>query len=212
MVLLAAAALLGSAAIAYVIGYAFTAPRESFVRSRRGIWVLVVLGLTLLFLPPQLTALDASLSAVPGAAGMAPLADLAWPAAFSKGGYLAGWIVTSVAALLIGLRIWEAGTPGSRGGASRAYDASAASRASGLLPLADTLPDALDVLARAGLSERDVARVAADIREAGRRLADALPPSDGAVYSMVAAKVPTAIAGPVTGYLLEGAGRRGAKP
>jgi hypothetical protein len=62
--------------------------------------------------------------------------------------------------------------------------------------------------ARAGLSPKDVARSAADIRLAGSRLANSLPPSDGALYTMVVAKVPASIAASVTGYLLEGAGRR----
>jgi len=177
------------------------------VRSKRGVWVLVVLGLTLLFLPPQLTAMDA-ISGIAGAsASMLP--DLAWPAGISKGLYLSVWIVSSVGALLAGLRIWQAGTPAWRGGGGKAYDASAASRASSLLPMADTLPDALDVLARAGLTERDTSRAADDIRAAGRRLANALPPSDGALYTMVAARLPAAVASQVTGLLLEGAGRRG---
>jgi hypothetical protein len=204
--MLAIAAVLGSAAIAYLIGYAFIAPRDAFVRSKRGILVLVLGGMSLLFLPPQITGLGSAMGPMASSYGI----DFSWPAGINKGVYLALWAVTSIGAALMGMRIWKAGSSDCRGGSARAYDASAVSRVNGLLPLADTLPDAINVIARAGLAERDVSRAAADIREAGRRLANALPPSDGALYAMVAAKLPAAIAGHVTGCLLEGAGRRGA--
>lgn len=206
MGLLAIAALLGSAAMAYLIGYAFIAPRDAFVRTKRGVLVLVLGGMSLVLLPPQMTGLDSVLGSLASSFGT----DFSWPASIGKGAYLAIWAVTSVGAALVGMRIWKAGSSDWRGGSARAYDASAVSRVNGLLPLADTLPDAIDVIARAGLTERDAARAAADLREAGRRLANALPPSDGALYAMVAAKMPAAVAGYVTGCLLEGSGRRGA--
>ncbi|MBN1192162.1 MAG: hypothetical protein JXA36_00505 [Coriobacteriia bacterium] len=205
MIFVALAALAGSALMSYAIGYAFIAPRDAFVRSKRGVLLIVVGGLSLIFLPPQVTGLDAVGGTVAATYGLSGAFN--WPESLSKGAYLVVWGVTSIVALLAGMRIWAAGSPDWRAG-SRAYDASAASRVNSLLPLADTLPDALDVLARAGMSERDVGRAAGDIREAGRRLADALPPSDGALYAMAAAKMPAGLAGPVTGYLLEGAGRR----
>lgn len=206
MTMLAVASLLASAATAYAIGMAVIARHGTFLRTKRGIGLLVLLGLTFLLLPPQITLMDAE--GLSGG-GMGAIAGLEWPAAFSKSTYLIAWIATSLLALLAGMRIWKAGSEEWREG-SRTYDSSAASRVSGLLPLADSLPAALDVIARAGLSERDVPRAAGDIREAGRRLANALPPSDGAVYSMVAAKMAPAVAAQVTGLLLEGAGRRGA--
>lgn len=209
MALLAIAALLASAATAYLIGYAVVASRESFIRSKRGTWLLVALGVSLLLLPPQLTVVDvSSLASIGGVPGAPPVTGLGWPAAFGKGIYLALWGATSLLALLAGMRIWRAGTPEWRDVGSRAYDASPASRVTSLLPLADTLPDAIDVLVRAGVASRDAERSAADIREVGRRLTDALPPSDGALYMMVAAKLPASVAALVTGYLLEGAGRR----
>jgi hypothetical protein len=209
MALLAIAALLASAATAYLIGYAVVASRGSFIRSKRGTWLLVALGVSLLLLPPQLTVIDvSSIVSIAGAPGMPPVPALDWPAAFGKGVYLASWGVTSLLALLAGMRIWRAGTPGWRDVGFRAYDASPASRVTSLLPLANTLPDAIDVLVLAGIASRDAERSAVDIREVGRRLTDALPPSDGALYMMVATKLPAPVAALVTGYLLEGAGRR----
>ena len=205
MLLLAVFALIASAVTAYAIGATVVARRDSFLRSKRGILLLVVLGLSFLFLPPQLPALG-GLTSLAGAAG-SMLPDLSWPSAIGEGAYIVVWLLSSIAALLVGMRIWKAGTPDWREG-GKAFDASAGSRVAGLLPLADTLPAALEVLANAKLRERDVSGVSSDIRTAGRRLANALPPSDGALYQMVAAKVPGPSAAQITGLLLEGAGRR----
>lgn len=208
MTLLAIAALLGSAVSTYFIGAAFVAPRGSFLRTKTGIGLLVAIGISFVLLPPQLPTMDAMLTTL--GSGQPVLPGLEWPANFSSGLYIALWLGTSLVGLLVGLRIWQAGQPGYREGSSLS-DASGASRVSSLLPLADTLPKVLDVLAQARLTERDAPRVAGDVREAGRKLADALPPSDGALYTMVAAKMPPAVAAWVTGYLLEGAGRRGGR-
>lgn len=202
MLAIAIAALVASAGIAYLIGAAFIAPRESFWRTKSGVLALIVLGLSFVTLPPQLPLMDSLTSAL-GAAGSSFTGQLAWPNALPAGVYDAVWALTSLGAFLLGYRVWESKT-------AKAYDASAASRVSSLLPLADTLPDALDVLVRAGLGPKDVERSAGDIRRVGGRLANALPPSDGALYAMVAARVPASVAGAVTGYLLEGAGRRSA--
>ena len=209
MLLTAIAAVLGSAAMAFVIGYAFTAPRDSFLRSKRGILLLLIGGASLILLPPQIAALDAALGPLSGLLGSAGAA-LAWPEAISKGAYLGAWILTSLLAFLGGIRIWQLGTPEWRGGAGRAFDASAVSRVSSLLPLADKIEDALDTLRRAGLSLKDVPRIAPEVRTAGRRFADSLPPSDGAVYTLVARYLPADVAAQITGLRLEGAGRRGA--
>lgn len=203
MIGLAVAAMLASAGVAYAVGAAFVASRDSLLRSKRGVLWLFVLVVTFVPLPPQLTAMGAAADAVGGL-----LPGLAWPAGIDKAAYLVAWGVTSVAALLVGARIWRAGSTDWRPGAA-ASDASGASRINSLLPLADTLPDAIEVVARARVNEREAARAATSIREAGRRLANALPPSNGALYSMVAAELPPAVAALVTGFLLDGAGRRG---
>lgn len=209
MLFAAIAALIGSAACAYLIGYTFAAPRDAFVRTKRGMLLVIVVGLSVIPLPPQLPSLAGAVGSLGGAA--ASLGGLAWPESLSKGVYLALWALTSVAGFLVGIRIWQLGTPEWRGGAGRAVDSSAASRVTGLIPLADRIEDVLGVLSSSGLSARDVPRVAEALRIAGGRFANSLPPTDGEVYRLVSAHVPAAIAGPVTGLLLEGAGRRGSR-
>lgn len=206
MLALALLSLLGSAATTYLIGYAYAAPRASWLRSKRGILLIVVLALTFVPLPPQLLGLEKPMASL-GGYGI----TLAWPQVLPTGVYIALWLVTSVAALLAGVRIWQIGTPDWRSGANRAYDASPASRATSLLPMADTITDALDTLARAGVGPKDVATLAEAVRGTGRRFADSLPPSDGEVYRLVAGRLPAAVAASVTGLLLEGAGRRAAR-
>lgn len=207
---LALVALLGSAGMAYAIGYAFTAPHDAFLRSRRGVLLLIVAGISIIPLPPQLVGMGETLGPLGGMMGSTATA-LAWPAELGKGVYLAGWIVTTVLGFLGGIRIWQLGTPEWRGGADRAFDASAASRVCSLLPLADRVEQALDTLGRAGLTGKDMPRVAAAVREAGRRFSDSLPPSESEVYRLVSGRVPTAVAATITGLLLEGAGRRAAR-
>lgn len=209
MLVVAIAALLGSAVTCYAIGWAYSAPRDTFLRTKKGVWLLVILGASFVLLPPQLTAID---SLGPSATGSVPGLDvgavLAWPEGLGKGLYLALWVGTSVLALLGGVRIWQLGSPEWRSGAGRAYDASAVSRITGLLPLADSLAGALGVLAGAHPTPRDIERVAGEVRDLGRKYAAELPGKDGAVYQMVAGVLPAAVAANVTGLLLEGAGRR----
>lgn len=200
MTALAIAGLLGSVVSMFAVGAATIAPRTSFLRSKTGMLLLVMVVLSLVTIPPSLTMFDLSKE----------LPMLAWPANFSKGLYNGIWVVSSIVGLLVGMQIWRMGKPGYREG-SALSDASAVSRVSSLMPLADSLDKALDVLVQARLTERDVPRVAEDVRGVGRKLAASLPPSDGALYSMVAAKLPAPVAAAVTGYLLEGAGRRGAR-
>ncbi len=210
MLVLALMALLGSAGMAYAIGYAFSAPRDAFLRTRRGILLLIVAGIAIVPLPPQLIGLDEALGPLGGMMG-GGAAALAWPDGLGKGVYIGLWIVTTIVGFLGGIRIWQLGTPAWRAGANRALDASAASRARALLPLADRLDQALDALGRVGLTAKDIARIEAEVREVGRRFSDSLPPSEGEVYRLVASRVPAAIAGAVTGLLLEGSGRRAAR-
>ncbi|MHB1019223.1 MAG: hypothetical protein ACYC1R_03310 [Coriobacteriia bacterium] len=210
MLAVALIALLVSAATAYAIGYAFTAPRDSFLRSKRGVLLLIVVGISVIPLPPQLTSMGEALGPLGATLGGATSA-LVWPAGLGKGTYLGLWVGMTLLGFLGGIRIWQLGTPEWRGGASRAFDASAASRVCSLLPLADRVEQALDTLGRAGLAGKDMPRVAAAVREAGRRFADSLPPSDSEVYRLVASRVPASVAAPITGLLLEGAGRRAAR-
>ena len=211
MIAVIIAALLGSAVTCYAIGHAFSAPRGSFLKTKKGIWLLVALAGTFVLLPPQLTALD-SAQAPSLLSGSLPGVDassmLTWSAPIGKGAYLVLWVLSSVLALLAGMRIWQVGTPEWRSGAGRAGDSSPASRVISLIPLADRIEDALKTLGHAGLTARDVPRIAESIRATGARFASSLPPSDGEVYRLVAARVPGGIAGAVTGLLLEGAGRR----
>jgi len=204
---LAFIALLSSAGTAYAIGYAFTAPRDAFLRSKRGILLLVVAGISIVLLPPQLIGVDAAVGPL-GATLGSTVSALAWPVGLGKGVYLGLWVVTTLLGLLGGLRIWELGTREWRGGANRALDASAVSRACSLLPMADRIEEALDTLGHAGLASKDIPRIAVEVREVGRRFSDSLPPSDGEVYRLVSSRVPVAVAAAITGLLLEGAGRR----
>lgn len=204
MLIAAIAAVLGSAAIAYLIGYAFVAPRGSALRSRWAVRVLIFAAVTLMLLPPQLMLFGEAGGSIVEVLGPAA----AWPDGLGKGPYVAAWLVTTLLAALAGLRIWQAGTPEWRADARAGTDASPASRVHSLLPLADRIEDALDALARSGLAPRDLPRVAPDVREAGRRFGDSLPPTDGEVFRLVASRVPAALAGDLTGLLLEGAGRR----
>jgi len=210
MLFIAIAALVLSVAVMYAIGSAYAAPRDSFFRTKRGILLLFVLGASFVLLPPQLTGLDAAVGPMSAAltGGLGSTMTVTWPAGLGKGLYVALWVVTSVAGLLVGMRIWQLGTPDWRSGQTRAYDASPASRAACLLPMANTVTDALDTLARSGLGPKDIPHAAEAIRTAGRRFADSLPPADSELYRLVSGRVPAAIAASVTGLLLEGAGRR----
>ncbi|MHB1341283.1 MAG: hypothetical protein ACYC77_03975 [Coriobacteriia bacterium] len=209
MLAAAIAALVGSMGAAYLIGYVIVAPRDSYWREKRGMWTLVVLGLTFIPLPPQMTVVDVALGPMMGTTGLASSGAAAWPTAIGKQAYLVVWVVTSLVALLVGMRVWNAGKADWRGEPSRAFDSSAGARATSLLPMADTLDDSLDVLGRAGLVARDVPGIAADVRDVGRRFAASLPDKDGDVYALVSKRLSGELASTLTGLLLEGAGRRG---
>lgn len=207
MLAIAILAVLGSAAVGYLIGAVSRAPRDAFFRTKRGITVLILVGVSVIPLPPQLLGLDGALGPLGGTLGDTASA-LEWPVGLSKGVYVGVWIVLTVAAFLVGIRIWQVGTAEWRGGANHALDSSAASKMSALLPLADRIEDALDTIGQAGPTPRDISRAADSIRQAGRHFADSLPPSDGEVYRLVSGRVTAAVAGQITGLLLEGAGRR----
>jgi hypothetical protein len=173
------------------------------------VWLIVLLAFGVVLLPPQLMALDAAAGPMEGALG--PGVAFAWPDAIPKPAYFALWVATSLVGLAVGMRVWKIGTPEWRAGSAQLFDSSPASRVVSLLPLADSLEDAVDVLGRARLTVRDAPRVASEVRAAGRRFAAEVPARDGDVYRMVAEKMPSEVAALITGYLLEGAGRRKAR-
>ncbi|MDO8987474.1 MAG: hypothetical protein Q7V14_04540 [Coriobacteriia bacterium] len=208
MLTLAILSIILSAAASYAVGYAIIAPRDVFLRSKTGIWLLVMLALSFIPLPPQLTALD---STTPSLSSVAPGMNLSvtWPAALGKGPYLTLWVIASLLALLAGLRIWNAGKPGWRASsATAAYDTSKTGRVRAMLVMADTLEDSLDLLKRMEIDAKSAEQLAEELHRAGERFSNGLPESAGDVYRMVATIVPPATASVVTRLLLEGAGRR----
>ncbi|MHB9004334.1 MAG: hypothetical protein ACYC6C_09785 [Coriobacteriia bacterium] len=207
MIVAAMLCVLASAAMSYVVGYAVIAPRDSGIRSKRSMLMLIMGALSLIPLPPQLPALGAASGAV---GDMMPGLSLSWPSGISTGAYIALWLATSIVALLAGMRIWNAGKPGWLPGTQgAAYDSSASGRAAALIAMANSLDDVLDALRRTGVDAKGVERIAEEIRNAGRRFASQLPEESGAAYRFVAGRVAPATAAGVTGYLLEGAGRAG---
>lgn len=202
-------ALAASVATAFLVGYAFVAPGGTFFRTKRGIWLLVFLALSFVPLPPQVAAMDKATLPLADVLGEAGASAVAWPAGLGKTTYLVLWAVLSVSSFLVGIRIWKIGTPEWRGTSNVLWDSSAASRVKGLLPMANSLADVLDTISRAHLSAKEAPQVASEVRKAGRQFGDELPGKAGDVYRMVADELPADVASLVTGYLLEGAGRRG---
>ena len=204
-------ALAASVATAFLVGYAFVAPKESFFRTKRGVWLLVLLAISFVPLPPQVAAMDKATLPLADVLGEAGVSAFAWPAGLGKTTYLVLWAVLSVLSFLVGIRIWKIGTPEWRGSSNVLWDSSAASRVKGLLPMANSLADVLDTISRAHLSAKEAPQVAAEVRRAGRQFAGELPEKAGDVYRLVAEDLPGDVASLVTGYLLEGAGRRGVR-
>jgi len=211
MTAIAGLGLLLSALTCYAIGYAVIAPREAFLRTKTGVWILIAMGLSFVPLPPQILSLDsaaASLGAVSGELA----ASLAWPAGVSKAAYLWAWGISSACALLAGMRIWRAGKPDWRASAhANAYDTSKAGRLRALMVMADSLAETLDLMSRADIDAKTALALAEELRTAGRRFASQLPESSAEVYRMVSTTVGSAAASVTTGLLLEGAGRKSAE-
>lgn len=197
------AAALASGATAYAIGYAFIAPLDSFFKSKTGAIVLVGLGLTFLFLPPQLMSMG-SIADMGGAAASSFAGMFTWPAGLHRELYRFVWIALMIAGLVTGMRIWDYRKPGWRPGS---LDESSAGRAQGLLPLADSLQEALEVLGRARLTTRDVEHLAPQLKLVGRRFGHQLPEQNSAVYNLIVRHVSPSVAAAVTGHILEGAAR-----
>ncbi len=182
-----------SGVLAYLVGYAFRAPRGSFFRSMTGGLALAIFVLVALLLPPTLMSLA-------GDGG-----TLAWPTGLDRGLYRALWITALAGGLLVGLRVWRMRRFLSGG---ITLDESPVSRAEAQLPLADTLEEALDVLGRERLGAKELQRCSQHVRHVGNRFWNQVPERKADVYKLVVEHVPTAIAASVTGLLLEGASRK----
>jgi len=207
MLALLIAAALASGATAYLIGYAFLAQRDSFIRTRMGSIILIVAALTFLFLPPQLMALGSAMKPLGAQAGSGVMDAFGWPAGLNREFYRFSWIVLMIAGLLSGLRIWDVRNPDWRPG-SMALSSSPLSRAEGLLPLAKTLDDALEMLGNVNLSTRDAEHLAGRLRDLGRHYGHQLPENNGAAFRVVSGHMAPAVAVIVTNYILEGAHRK----
>ncbi len=206
MTALAILCLLLSAATCYAIGYAVIAPTDAFLRRKSGVWMLIVLGLSFIPLPPQLLALDSAVSSL-GTLGDGIAGSLAWPSGLSRSAYVWTWAASSLLALLAGMRIWKAGRPGWRASAhATAYDTSQAGRARALIVMADSLREALEILARMNIDAKTAGGMAEELRAAGRRFAAEVPDSPSEAYRMTSAIVGPSTASVITRYLLEGAG------
>ena len=186
------AAALASGIMAYFVGYAFIAPRESFFRTKAGGIILAVLVLGSLSLPFGIE--------IAASSGSEP----SWPTGLDPDVYRFSWIALMATGLFSGLRVWRM-RPLSKG---FGFDESHSGRAESQLPLADSLEGALDVLSREKLGSRDIARLAPALRRVGQRFSYQMPAKDGEVYDLVAQHVPRAVAAEVTGLLLEGASRK----
>jgi hypothetical protein len=211
MLALLIASALASGAIAYLVGHAFLAQPDSFIRTRTGSIVLVVLVLTFLFLPPQLMSIGSALKPLGAQTGSGVMEAFGWPVGLNREVYRFSWIGLMVAGLLSGLRIWDVRKPDWRPGAM-ALSSSPLSRAEGLLPLAKSLDDALQTLGNVNLPPRDAERLAGRLRDVGRHFGHQLPENNGAAYRVVAQHLSPAVAVIVTDHILEGALRKPAVP
>ncbi|KAF0208509.1 MAG: hypothetical protein Q8S43_07285 [Actinomycetota bacterium] len=198
---------IASGATAFLIGYAFLAPHDSFIRTKTGSILLVVLVLTFLFLPPQLMGIGSALKPLGAQTGSGVMEAFGWPAGLNREVYRFSWILLMIGGLLSGLRIWDVRKPDWRPGAM-ALASSPVSRAEGLLPLAKSLEEALETLGRLNLAPRDAEHLAGRLRDIGRHFGHQLPEGNGAAYKVVAQYVSPAVAAIVTGHVLEGALRK----
>jgi len=209
MIIIAFLSLFLSAATCYAVGYTIIAPREAWVRTKLGISVLVIAALTFVPLPPQLLGIESAASSL-GSVSAGLGSALAWPLALSKGVYVALWALTSLAGLLIGMQVWNAGKSGWRASAnSSAYDTSKTGRMRALIVMADSLSEVLDIMSRMGADAKSTLGLAEELRSAGRRFEAEVPQSPADAYRMVSAAVGADAAAVATRLLLEGAGRTG---
>ncbi len=194
-----------SAAMAFACGRFLVADRDSMLRTKRGGLLLVVGALSFIPLPPQVVAMgNMKLPATMNVPGVTD--TFLAPAGFNGTVYLVVWALTSVAAGLVGARIWDAGKPSWRPGATSAFDTSPVGRARGLLVMAESLDDAADVMSRVKLDATSVPVLAPELAELGERLALKIPTKSSDVYRvLVAGGVPIAVAGSATKHIHEGA-------
>lgn len=193
--------------MSYTVGYAVVAPRDSSLRSKRSMMILIAGAVSIIPLPAQLPSLGAASGALEETL---PGLSMTWPQSISISTYMTIWVVTSLMALLAGMRIWNVGKADWRPGSnSAAFDSSASGRAAAMIAMANNLDDVLDAMRRTAVDAKGVERIAEEIRSAGRRFSSQLPEESGAAYRYVVAKVPPATASNVTRYLLEGADRAG---
>lgn len=189
-VLIAVACLGG--ACAYVVGHAFVAPRTSILRSTGGGILLAACVLVAVFGPMTLVAI---LRATGG-----------WSSSVRADTFQIACAAVVALGLLGGVRVWRMRLFSPNAGLFR-LDESPVSRAEAELPLAKSLADALDVLAREKVSQRDIARIAPVVRRVGSRHFHQVPERKSEAYALVSQHLPAAVAADVTGLLLEGAGR-----
>ncbi len=207
MIAVALISLVLSAATCYALGYAYVAPRDAFVRSKIGIWVLILLALSFIPLPPQLLGLDSATASL-GQISEKLVASMTWPADVSKTVYLSIWVISSAAASLAGLRIWNVGKPGWRASTTgTAYDTSKTGRMRALIVMADSLPEVLNIMARMGADAKSTQELADELRSAGARFVVEVPQSSAEAYAMVSAAIGPSAASVATRLLLEGAAR-----
>lgn len=181
-------------ACAYVVGHAFVAPRASILRTAPGGMLLAGCVLVALAGPSLLAGVLAR--------------GRDWPASFGPVAYHALWVALEVAGLLAGMRVWRMRLFSGGGLGVFGLDESPVSRAEAELPLAASLTDVLDVLAREKVTARDISGLATVLKRCGARHFHQLPEKQSEVYALVARHVPPAIAADVTGLLLQGAGRK----
>ncbi|MHB1341371.1 MAG: hypothetical protein ACYC77_07235 [Coriobacteriia bacterium] len=184
-----------SGACTYLVGYAFIAPRHSFLRSQSGGVVLGVAVVFAIIIAPSLAPFITS----PTFGG--------WPPGLGADAYHTLRVALMAVGLLSGMRVWRMRF--GRGAGSLSFDESPASRVRGQLPLADTLTAALDVFARENPSAKDIARLTDTITAVGTRFWHQLPEKDSDVYNLVRGHVSPTVAADVTRLLLEGAARKG---
>lgn len=192
------AAVMGAVLLAcgasYLVGHAFVAPRDSFMRTTAGGALGAGCVLFALGGPPMAVRVAASL-------GDATV-DALWGTALRS-----IWLVLVAIGLLVGMRVWRLRLLTEGRGALR-FDESVPGRVESQLPLASSLADALDVLARERVAMKHLPRLGPSIKHLGAHYFYQLPERESELYALVSTHTGAEIAAGVTGLLLEGAGRR----
>lgn len=172
---------------AYLVGFAITAPRGSFMRSPTGGLLIAGCVLMALFMPPTVASFAAQ--------GEGPGAGL----------YVL-WIALVIGGVLAGMRVWRLATPGA---SLFAIDDSPVGRAASQLMVASSLDEALEILKREKVVQRDLPGLAEPLRHVGSYYFFQLPQTDAEVYELLADYVPQPLVTEVADRILEGAARKG---